>query len=102
MNTQTYQPTVLETVDTDDRTLRRIIAMNGRVIQNEGVTSYATVEDGEVVMEYYTDAYEAGVFIDYKKGTYDVDWHTGDTDRLKEAIVSDWAKLVIIINSELK
>ena len=102
MNTQTYQPIVLEPVDTDDRTLRRIIAMHGLIIQNAGVTSYATVEDGVVVLQYYTDAYEAAVFVDYQKGTYDVDWHTGDTDRLQEKIVSDWAKLVIIIKSELK
>lgn len=102
MKTQTYQHNVLETVKTNDHTLRRIIAMNGRVIQKAGVAAYVTVEDDEVVLEYYTDAYESAVFIDYNKGTYDVEWCEGDYDRLQEKIVSDWAKLVIIINSELK
>lgn len=102
MKTQTYQHNVLETVKTNDCTLRRIIAMNGRIIQKAGVAASVTVEDDEVVLEYYTDSYEAAVFIDYNKGTYDVDWHEGDYDRLIEQVVADWAKLVIIINSELK
>jgi len=102
MNTQTYQPTVLKTIDTNDRTLRRIIAMNARLIQKAGVAASVTVEDDEVVFEYYTDAYEAAVFIDYNKGTYDLDWYEGDYDRLIEQVVADWAKLVVIIKSELK